>query len=162
MRNHYLKHWPEKHICCLCNKEYTRKDNLNSHYKRDHAKKGSLEMYAKCGRISKKMEEYHHQLKSFTPDVYSPIKFSATSTNTLSSRGSSLQSQPSPVAAPMDLSLRPLSVPIHAQYPPILSNFYPSIYGYTLADKLKNSIPDSFFFHRSPEETNRIPEAALI
>lgn len=35
-RNHYLKHFPEQHRCHLCNKIYTRKDNLNSHLKRYH------------------------------------------------------------------------------------------------------------------------------
>ncbi|EEB15594.1 conserved hypothetical protein [Pediculus humanus corporis] len=36
VRNHYLKHFPEHHECHLCRRTYTRKDNLNSHLKRDH------------------------------------------------------------------------------------------------------------------------------
>lgn len=77
------------------------------------------------------MDDYQALTKCFTPEIYSQIKYSATSTNTLSSRGSSLQSQPSPISGPMDLSsTRPLSVPIPPQCTPLYADILPTIYSY--------------------------------
>lgn len=131
VRNHYLKHFPEHHECHLCRRTYTRKDNLNSHLKRDHFQrvKTSPDPYHRLKQFSKKFEDFQ-AFKCFTPDVFSHIKYtSAVSANILNNHGSSLPSQTSPISGPMDLSLRPSSVPVQNPCTPIY-DILPSLYNY--------------------------------
>ncbi|KAK6626439.1 hypothetical protein RUM44_008912 [Polyplax serrata] len=132
VRNHYLKHFPEHHECPVCRRTYTRKDNLNSHLKRDHFQsvKTPPDPYNRLKRFSKKFEDYQG-LKCLTPDIFSQIKYSTGMApgSILSRHTSSLQGESSPLAGPMDLSLRPSSVPVENQCTPIY-DILPSFYNY--------------------------------
>ena len=115
MRNHYLKHFPEHHECHLCRRTYTRKDNLNSHLKRDHFQSvktpssSSSSSFNSFKRLTKKLEEYQRNVDNgnSTGDVYATLKYVP---DTLKTIKNSENSQTASI--PIDLSLRPNSVPI--------------------------------------------------